>query len=102
MRKHRRRQSRSNNGTLKRDGYRNMLEADPRRLWDEVLGIGTLNESDKAANAEGEAIIRRGKSASDNKAFRDSILWNSNIRKLWIRRAIELSDNLLRRKAVGL
>ena len=48
-------------------------------------------KSDKDAAREGDAVIRRGKGASDNKAFHDSILWNRNVRKTWIRKELELS-----------
>ena len=92
MRKHRRRRSRSNNGMLRTAGYKTQL-ARFRHLFDNMgHGDVTLSRADRAASREGDAIIRRGKSASTNKAWHDSILWNSNVRKVWIRRMLELSD----------
>ena len=87
MRKHTRRHNRSDNHLTPKHVVRK-LERDRLSVFEE---IDLLHQSDKAASAEGDAIIRRGKSATDNKAFHDSILWNRNVRKVWIRRELELS-----------
>ena len=62
------------------------------RLSDVVTVSVSINDTDDTAKREGTAIIRRGRGARSDKAFHDSILWNKNVRKIWVRRMLELSD----------
>jgi len=93
MRKFKNRRPRSGNKITNSVGYRTQAIRFASRTDNVVTVVeDSIVESDKQAQREGDAIIRRGTGARSDKAFHDSILWNMNVRKKWIRRMLELSD----------
>jgi len=86
---------RKQNGLRPKSGNKSRVRMSKylRHKTDNVVTVSeSIVGSDKTAAAEGDAIIRRGQGARSDKAFHDSILWNRNVRKIWIRRMLQLSD----------